>query len=114
MTRFRSQFQRAGSVSLLRGFGESIVYYPKGIGSGRPIEAMVERNVAIPSEVDGQVTQAIVVRVLDSATSGISNDELDDQRDEILVALIQGGPRERRQVTRLIDDPNGLLRLQVR
>lgn len=112
-TRFAQQFKRTGAPSLLRQFAEPIVYYPGGIADGRSIDAIVTRGVEVVSET-GQVAYAIVVRVLDDATLGISATEIDDGRDVVLVALNTGGTPERRQITRTKDDSNGMVRFMVR
>jgi hypothetical protein len=74
---------------------------------------MIQRGVEVVNET-GQVSQAIVVRVTDSNTLGISATEIDDGRDTISVSLIEGGTAEVRQITRMTDDSNGLVRFMVR
>ena len=107
-------FKRAGVPSLMRQFAESIVYYPQGvIANGRTIRAMVQRGVEVVNETQ-QVSQAVVVRVTNSNTLGISATEIDDGRDTISVSLIEGGTAEVRQITRMTDDSNGLVRFMVR
>ena len=113
-TRFASQFARTGALNLVRQFGESITYYADGAGTGRVINATVERNVEVPSETGEQVARALVVRVLDSVAKGILATELNDGGDEILVALVEGGTAERRQVGRKISTSNGFVRFVVR
>lgn len=113
-TRFAQQFARAGAPSLVDGFGESIVYFGVGSVSGRCIDAMIERDVEVPSETGDQVVQALVVRVLDDCTLGISSTELNDGGDEVSISLKVGGPATRRQVGRRIQAANGLVRFLVR
>jgi hypothetical protein len=113
MSRFAQQFARAGGPSLVHQFGDSIVYYPQGVSSGRTIQAMIQRGVEVVGEA-GQVSYAIQVRVLDNATTGISATEIDDGRDTVSIPLIEGGTAEVRQITRMTDDSNGLVRFMVR
>ena len=113
-TRFAQQFARTGVASLLRQFGELITYYPAGGSTGREIMAIVERDVAVVSEIDGQVSKQTICRVENSATTGISSTEIDDGRDEVALPLKVGGTAERRQLTRKIGDANGFVRFMVR
>ena len=113
-TRFASLFRRTGAPMLLHQFGEQITYYPRGAATGRTISAMVERGVSVPSETGDGVAMAIVVRVVDDSTEGISATEIDDGRDEVSIATITGGTAERRQITRVEADANGLVRFMVR
>jgi hypothetical protein len=114
MSRFAQQFARAGAPSLVHQFSDEIVYYPRGVVvSGRAIRGMIERGVEVVSET-GQVSYAIRVRVLDNNTTGISSTEIDDGRDTINISLIEGGTPEIRQITRMTDDSNGLVRFMVR
>lgn len=113
MSRFRSQFEKAGAPSLVAQFGEDVVYYKRGLGCGRPVKAIVRRNVSVPTDT-GQVAQAIFVDFIDSETLGVSALEIDDSRDVLEVAIVQGGARQRRQLTRVIDDSNAMVRTQVR
>lgn len=108
---FRKQFRRAGAPSLTRQFGESAIYYPLGIGSGRPIQVIVERSEEI---VEGKVAQVVRCKAIDSCSLGIAATEINDGRDEIAVALTEGGMLERRQIARMEDDSNGFVRFRVR
>ena len=114
MSRFRSQFKRGGAVSLVRQFGEDITYFPGGLSVGRDIQAIIERNVEVPSELGIQAAQAIVCRVIDSDTLGISSDEIDDARDSVSIQLEVGGEYETREITLMSDDSNGMVRFMVR
>jgi hypothetical protein len=76
--------------------------------------AIVERDVAVPSETGDQVAQAIIVRVLDNAASGISALEIDDGRDKVSLPLRIGDIPQQRNITRRIDDANGVVRFMVR
>lgn len=113
MSRFRSQFKRGGAVSLVRSFGETIVYYSRGLGSGRSIQAIVRRNVAVQSE-SGEVSQVVTCSVLDDVEFGILATEIDDGRDTVALSLTQGGDVEIREITRMDDDSNGMVRFIVR
>lgn len=110
MSRFRSQFKRGGSVSLVRQFGETITYIPSN-GIGRSIQAIIERNVATPI---GTTANEIICRVLDDAVLGISSTEINDGRDKVCLSLTMGGTEEIREITRMDDDSNGMVRFTVR
>lgn len=111
MSRFASQFRRSGAVALVRQFGETVVYYAQGAGDGRPIQGIVTRGQAVGPN---GTAQQIDIDVIDSATLGISATEINDSTDQIEVALVEGGARQRREITFVPDDSNGMLRLRVR
>lgn len=113
-TRHAARFSRTSAPMLVREMGEPIIYYHDGGLVARPIEAIVERGVEVPSESGDQVAQALVIRVLDDSTLGISALELNDGRDEVSVSLKVGGPATRRIISRRIDDANGMIRFLVR
>jgi len=114
MSRFSTRFRRTGASLLVREFGELVVYYPSGGTDGRPIRAKIERNVGIPSETGQQVAYAFRITVLDSSVDGIAATEINTQLDEIEFATIAGGDTERRSISFVPDDSNGLVRLMVR
>ncbi len=113
-TRHATRFSRTSGPLLVREMGESIIYYPNGGLTGRCIDAIVERNVDVPSESGDQVAQSLIIRVLDSCTSGISSTEINDGKDAVSVALKVGGEATRRIISRRIDDANGMIRFLVR
>jgi hypothetical protein len=111
-SRFAQQFKRTGAPPLVYQFGEPVVYYPRGsTDNARPIFAIVERTEEF---IENAVVQAIRCRVLNDAVSGILSTEINDGRDEIAVALVQDGPLERREITKMEDDSNGMVRFKVR
>lgn len=111
-TRHATRFSRTGAPILVREFGETIIYYPGGsTDDARNIQAIVERGEEL---VDGQVTQAILCRVIDDTTLGIGSLEINDGRDQVAVADVSGGTRKRREITRMTDDSNGMVRFKVR
>jgi hypothetical protein len=111
-SRFAQQFKQAGAPGLVRQFGELVVYYPRGsTDNARQIYAIVERS---EEAIENAVVQAIRCRVLNDQASGILSTEINDGRDEIAVALIQDGPLERREITKMEDDSNGMVRFKVR
>jgi hypothetical protein len=112
-TRHAIRFGRTSAPMLVREMGEPVIYYANGGLTGRCIEAIVERDVDVPISGD-QVAQALIVRVLDSCTHGISSTEINDGKDEISVPLKVGGPATRRSITRRLDDANGMIRFMVR
>lgn len=111
MSRFRSQFKRGSAVSLVRQFGEWITYYPRG-ADGRSIQAIVKRSVEVgPTGVPAQL---VTCSVIDDADIGILADEIDDGKDQVLIALEQSGLAKRREITLMDDDSNGMVRFRVR
>lgn len=110
MSRFRSQFKRGGAVSLVRQFGETITYIPSN-GIGRSIQAIIERNVTTPI---GTTANEIICRVLDDAVIGIASTEINDGRDKVCLSITIGGTEEIREITRMDDDSNGMVRFTVR
>ncbi len=113
-TRHATRFSRTSGPLLVREMGEPIIYYPNGGLTGRCIDAIVERDVEVPSETGDQVAQALIVRVLDSCTDGISGIEINDGKDAVSVPLKAGGTATRRQISRRLDDANGMVRFLVR
>ena len=113
MSRFRSQHKRGPAVSLVRQFGETIVYYSRGLGSGRTIQATIQRGVEVVTE-SNQTAKAMIVAVVDDPVIGISSTEIDDGRDKVCIALDQGGVTEIREITLVQDDSNGMVRFIVR
>jgi hypothetical protein len=72
------------------------------------------RDVEIPSEIGDQAGYVMMIRVLDSCTLGISSTEINDGGDQVSVALKVGGDPERREITRRVDDANGMVRFIAR
>lgn len=114
MSQFKTLFAKTGAVTLTLQFGEDVTYYSAGSGVGRSIKAIIERNVEIPNGFGTQAAQAIVCRVVDDEVLGISSSEIDDARDTISLKIDIGGDYETREITRLTDDSNGMLRFMVR
>jgi hypothetical protein len=111
--RFSSQFKKTGALGLLMQFGESVIYYPAAGGS-RSITAMVLRDeLSAIAELGDVQGQAVIVRVLNDSTSGISSSEIETGGDEIAVALRLGEAVARRAIVRVQADSTGLLRLLV-
>jgi hypothetical protein len=113
-TRHAKRFVGTGFRLLLREFGEPVVYFAGGVGGGLPIQAIVERDVEVPSESGDQVSLATIIRVLNSPTEGISAATINDGTDDISVALVPDGSLSRRRISRTIDDANGVVRFLVR
>lgn len=82
-TVFDSHFAAVGFPMLLSQFGESITYLPYSGGS-RSITAIVDRDPpAIMDAAGNAVVPQFIVRVYNSATSGISSRELNTGSDEL-------------------------------
>lgn len=98
----------------MRTFSESVTYYPGGGQTGRTIDALVERgSFEVIGEVGEQVAPAIIIRVHNSPTLGISADEVDTGTDEISVPIRSDGAAERRAIVRVMSEHGGMLRLFV-
>jgi len=96
----------------VREMGETVMYYPGGsTDDAREIQAIVSR---VEDVVEGQLTQSILCSVLDSTALGIGALEINDGRDEVGIAEVTGGALRRRQLTRVTDDSNGMVRFKVR
>lgn len=112
-TRFAQQFTRHGAQSLVRQFGEPIVYYADNTGGGRSINAIVERDIDVIGESGEVIGQMIVVRVLNNSTTGISSTEIDTGADQISVALRVGESAVRKQIVKVQSTENGMVRFEV-
>jgi hypothetical protein len=112
-TRFASQFKRTAVPNLVRQFGESIVYHASG-ASGRPVDAIVVRDPnAILAEIGEALTGAMIVRVSNGNTGGISATTIDTGTDRVEIALIADGEKEMRSIVRVLSDSNGFVRFLV-
>ena len=111
-TVFGRMFLRSAASNLLRQFGETVTYYPAAGGSGRRIQAMVQRQpLEVISELGTQVSEAILVRVRNNKYTGIASETVDAGGDEIELRTEVNATPERRSVVRIIRDSNGLLTL---
>lgn len=109
---FAARFRRTAAPNLVREFGEPAIYFSEGAGSGRCINIIVERSEEILES--GAVAQVIRCKAIDSCSLGIAAAEINDGRDEISISMSQGGPLERRQIVRMENDSNGMVRFRVR
>lgn len=82
-TVFDSHFAAAGFPMLLSNFGESITYFPRS-GGYRVIQAIVTRDPpAIFNAAGDAIMPRAMIRVHNSAATGISSKEVDIGSDEI-------------------------------
>lgn len=96
----------------MRTLGETVLYYPEGGVAGRSITALVERGTfEVIGEVGEQAAPAIIVRVKNDSTEGISSAEIDPGVDEIGLGVRSDGTAERRSIVRVVSDTGGVLRL---
>ncbi len=113
-TRFAQQFIRTAVPNILRQFGETVVYFANGNGAGREITAVVVRDpLAIIAEIGEVLSQAMIVRVVNDSTLGISATDIDTGRDRIWVPITADGDPEARSIVRVLSDTNGFLRVLV-
>lgn len=110
-TLFASQFRRIGGPNLVRQFGESLTYHPRG-GVARTVKGIVERDVEVISEA-GVSGKATIVRVLDKSVCGIQSTEIDTGGDEIEVSLRVGDVAKRKSIMRVMSTANGVVRFMV-
>ena len=112
-TQFGKRFKRSGGRRLTRRFGEKVSYFKLDIEAGRKITARVERDGIEAISVSGTNSKAIIVTVIDCKCDGITAKELNTGGDELLVAVEVGDEPQRRTITRLLSDANGLVRFLV-
>ncbi len=91
----------------LEGWGETVVYRPRG-GVPRPVRALVDRSPpAIPVGGMEHVTPQLVVTLEADAVRGVLPAELDTGGDLVEVALRKGGAPEARPITKLLHGEDG-------
>lgn len=91
----------------LEGWGETVVYRPRG-GVPRPVTALVDRSPpAIPAGGLETVTPNLVLTFEADAVRGVLPAELDTGGDQVEVALRKGGPPETRPITNLLHGEDG-------
>jgi len=101
--------------SLLNLFGEAVVYYPGGSGTGRTILAIVDRGQV--ERLDGAPaghSQANTIEVANTATIGISSAEFDAGRDKVAVSDRIGGPVISKRIVRPVYQDAGFIKFELR
>jgi hypothetical protein len=92
-------------------FGEAITYYAGGTGTGRVVNAVVERQEPRPRPEDGNVTAlGAILHVRNHATLGIA---AHTPADTALVVLRVGQPAELCRVIRVLLADEGAWVLEV-
>lgn len=110
-TTFGRIFLRTGGPNLFRQFGEYVTYYNRDGDAGRSVRAMVERGTLdVVTEAGDLTSQAVIVRVENHATRGITSTEIDTGGDELSVALRNGETPQRRSIVRVLGDSAGFVR----
>lgn len=112
MTRFAQQFTRLGSPLLIRQFGELVTYFAEGVGGGRAIQAIVERDVQVITDQGIPALQTLVT-VRNDATLGITATEIDTGTDTLRVAMRVGETPQVRQIVRVVSTENGHVQFEV-
>lgn len=113
-TVFDSHFAASGFPQLIDNFGESITYYPIA-GGTRPIKAIVERNPPAIFDASGNaVLPTAVIRVYNSATSGILARTVDIGKDEISMPAKVGDTLVKRfSLMTLLSQDSGVTQLAL-
>lgn len=100
-------------------FAEQVTYYPHryhtdAARSPRTIKAVVTRNQVASFNADEQVLPEFEIRVANSATLGISSEELDTGGDQIEFAVRVGETPTRRTIQYVTEHDEGMLVLICR
>ena len=97
----------------LDGFGEEVTYTPR-VGDAREINAQVQREVRETDEdYQGSLVPSIIVEVRNSATLGISSDEVNTGGDKITLAERIGGTARAMLITEVLSQDAGIMRLRL-
>lgn len=105
-----------GSVFLSTDeFAESIVYHPRAGGS-RSILAIVDRSPPAVLDAEGLVVQiSFMVFVANSASTGISMQEIDTGGDRIALARKEGDvTTDQRPIWQVVMQDSGMLQLAIK
>jgi hypothetical protein len=95
-------------------FAETVTYWPR-VGSSRSIKAVVFREQITAFTEDRETNLPMFqVHVTNSATTGISSEELDTGGDSIELPPRDGKTAQRRSITQLITQDHGMLVLECR
>lgn len=99
---------------LLDQFGESISYYPKA-GGRREIIAIIERSPPALFDASGNaMLPTFVIRVANSARSGIASREVDIGSDQLeMIAKVGETLRKRYSLMTLVSQDSGVTQLAV-
>ena len=101
-------------------FAEAVTYYPhrfygESLRASRSIVAVVFREqIAVLSEDVQTVAPVYEVHVANDSTTGISSEELDTGGDQIGFPPRDGKTAERKTITHLVTQDNGMLVLECR
>lgn len=114
MSFFGTHFQRGAVHHTLRLHGETVTYYFDGAVPGVARQAVVVRDpLTIMAELGQQAGPAVIVKFIDDATDGIQFSDVNVESDLVEVALERGGTPSRRQVTQILSNEAGWVRLAV-
>ncbi len=109
MTEFSEAFAAGPGPDLLAEFGENVTYRPRA-GGTRSIGGIVITNpLGLVGNVDDAPAVRIHIRVLNSATLGISGSELNLGGDKIDAPLRDGGTAQTLAIKELVSDNGGFL-----
>lgn len=93
-------------------FAESVTYYALGQGVGRVIQAVIERDIQVITD-DNIPALATFVYIANDDAEGISSTEIDTGVDTLGVSLRYGESEQIRQIVRVDDADEGMMRIQV-
>ena len=93
-------------------FAETVIYYACGIGDGRSVAAVIERDVQTITD-QGIPALATFVNVANHATLGITSAEIDTGVDTLAIPMRYGEALQVRQIAFVEDTDEGMIRIQV-
>lgn len=117
MTAFDTMFAR-GFRRLLATHGEPVTWMPME-GAAKDITALVTRQDIQPIDgLEGPLAPLIMLEALDNPRDadygGIDPARTSPGRDEVRLAVKQGGPLEIKTVTKRIPSDGGVVRFEIR
>lgn len=112
-TNFKTRFERDGVPALQKEYAEDATYMPEGGGS-RAIKAHIERQRVAAGEFAGESFPVWIVKVENSATTGISSAELNRGGDKISFPPREGETAETKSIVELLSHENGFVTVECR
>lgn len=105
----------AESAIFIDNLGAEAITYLPAAGGSRAIDALINREQ--PAET-GDAPQGhaplLTIVVINSATTGISSDEVDCGGDKVNLPVRLGETAQQRRITGIISQDSGMVKLEVR